>query len=1060
MAQKTGKVIVPTEPASRAMTITGFTFKSYDKKAGVLQFEIKNQDGSPTDLIDATVRLFMYIYQGEEKKEFPIFDNQIITESYMQGIVKYRIPDMLLSYEGKVDANVYIDFPDGSHTDNLAFTFNIEKSIIDGDVQLNGEYYFKDFQQLLDGVKQKAADAVNETLAKVEAVSENVSSAQNDLTILEDRIDQTNQEIAAVLSDVNKYNISKVNDRIDQANQKITAVLSDANKFHTDIDALKINKADKKDVNAQLAQKVDKNATDLSINMFNENDRNVLQGQEPGTINAVLGVGNVQNENLADSSVSHSKLDFVKPGVNLHDRSRDINDMLIEGDGRLIPYEAGEYSTVGYFVPIYEGRTYTMHYFRKMVFFDTNKNPIESDFIDGASSSINSFTAKYDGYIRYTYRQDNAKFMLVEGDTLPEEFVPYNVIFENVALDPEQEKRLLRKARPKEILAEETKFIKKNTSKNLFDKSNVYLNRFDGREPYPDYFEMRDWLFLEKNTTYTITKVRVYYIVEEDRVTTYDRVNTNNNDAVVTFTTPDRYLLLKISGAIDRLGSTQIEVGPESTPYVPYESSYTIEDLRLTDAQISEVRGDEVSHISVTKHGENFTLSSKFDSKSDITIKTVRDGSYNNTFNFISTTIGGRLIHYNTDDITPIRTFATVGANHGYTSVVEIPLSGHDKTDLDLGSQWSDGVTTYVLLRIEGSYLYLAPPYTIDGEGIVDSNYISPVADLEHVSGATNDSAIPIATHRQGQLRPCVNNISVKYILDGVEITEDGTYYGSVLKVKEVYTLMDYKAILDFAKSNIGVSYLNDDVEGTVKLSNTFTFTKGLKCSTTHGFTALTKLRIKDCGFLQSVKLASSGYTTKRFIPNTLPVENGDDFTKGVDMMLYNTNNYIRNSNLVDPAQPPNHYVDWVFDTKGNKFAGFSMGYIPDKTDSANDKRLANTNTYWDLRSTGKSYPVAIAYQTLEAGTYKQFQGFRNYLSPEDMIAGADVNTVSDDKETYVFIDAYEDLNTANFELVDALGKPLEVVQTAGISVMNDTVGNEGVVFNALNLGSGVVKIK
>ncbi|EME3536217.1 BppU family phage baseplate upper protein [Enterococcus faecium] len=235
MNRKTGEIVVPTEPVSRATKITGFTFKSYDKSAGVLQFQIKNQDGSPTDLIDATVRLFMYIYQGEEKKEFPIFDNQIITESYMQGIVKYPIPDMLLSYEGKVDANVYIDFPDGSHTDNLAFTFNIEKSIIDGDVQLNGEYYFKDFQQLLDGVKQEATDAVNaaltnvdstiekanqqinefvegatqaidqtidevteqlqDTQTKVEAVSKNVSSAQNDLTILEDRIDQTNQQI-------------------------------------------------------------------------------------------------------------------------------------------------------------------------------------------------------------------------------------------------------------------------------------------------------------------------------------------------------------------------------------------------------------------------------------------------------------------------------------------------------------------------------------------------------------------------------------------------------------------------------------------------------------------------------------------------------------------------------------------------------------------------------------------------------------------------------------------------------------------------------------------------
>ncbi|EHG8746821.1 BppU family phage baseplate upper protein [Enterococcus faecium] len=236
MSRKVGEITVPTEPVSRATKITGFTFKSYDKNAGVLQFNIENQDGSPTDLIDATVRLFMYIYQGEEKKEFPIFDNQIITESYMQGVVKYPIPDMLLSYEGKVDANVYIDFPDGSHTDNLVFTFNIEKSVIDNNVQLNGEYYFKDFQQLLDGVKQEATDAVNAALTnvdstiekanqqinefvegatqtidqtvdevteqlqatqtKIDTVSQNVTSAQNNLKAVEDKMNQTNQQIS------------------------------------------------------------------------------------------------------------------------------------------------------------------------------------------------------------------------------------------------------------------------------------------------------------------------------------------------------------------------------------------------------------------------------------------------------------------------------------------------------------------------------------------------------------------------------------------------------------------------------------------------------------------------------------------------------------------------------------------------------------------------------------------------------------------------------------------------------------------------------------------------
>ncbi|NBA63278.1 BppU family phage baseplate upper protein [Enterococcus mundtii] len=233
--RKTANIHIPTKPVSRATEVTGFTFKSYDKNAGVLRFEIKNQDGSPTDLLGATVRLFMYIYQAEEKKEFPIFENQIITESYMQGIVKYSIPDMLLSYEGKVDANIYIDFPDGSHTDNLAFTFNIEKSVIDGDVQLNGEYYFKDFKQLLEGVEQEATDAVNtalenvdktiqtanekinnfvtratedieetveevtvqlqETKDEIDNISKNTASLQDDLTVLEGKMNETNQQL-------------------------------------------------------------------------------------------------------------------------------------------------------------------------------------------------------------------------------------------------------------------------------------------------------------------------------------------------------------------------------------------------------------------------------------------------------------------------------------------------------------------------------------------------------------------------------------------------------------------------------------------------------------------------------------------------------------------------------------------------------------------------------------------------------------------------------------------------------------------------------------------------
>lgn len=199
MARKKGEIVVPTKPVSRATEITHFTFQSYDKNAGLLQFQIKDQDGRPTDLFGATVRLLMFIYSGDEKKEFPIFDHQIITESYLEGIVKYPIPDMLLSYEGKVDANIYIDFPDGSHTDNLAFTFTIEKSVIDWDIQLNGEYYFKDFQQLLEQVKAESAGVIEELLGDVQEVvdhaNEQIVTMNEEVEKLVDKVNEANQQV-------------------------------------------------------------------------------------------------------------------------------------------------------------------------------------------------------------------------------------------------------------------------------------------------------------------------------------------------------------------------------------------------------------------------------------------------------------------------------------------------------------------------------------------------------------------------------------------------------------------------------------------------------------------------------------------------------------------------------------------------------------------------------------------------------------------------------------------------------------------------------------------------
>ena len=311
--RKVGEITVPTEPVSRATKITGFTFKSYDKNAGVLQFNIENQDGSPTDLIDATVRLFMYIYQGEEKKEFPIFDNQIITESYMQGIVKYPIPDMLLSYEGKVDANVYIDFPDGSHTDNLAFTFNIEKSVIDDNVQLNGEYYFKDFQQLLDGVKQEATDAVNEVLAKVDSSTAKMQE-------LEQRIDEQTE----IFNNADVYNKAEIEDKLEPF------------ALRTDIDTLETKKADKTVVNQLEISKADKTDLANSNQKIDELAANKVDKGGAGQVTWGMIAQDVREQISGDKVAIVGKdsvsgiANIIDGSVPLADLSNDLKNNLAE----------------------------------------------------------------------------------------------------------------------------------------------------------------------------------------------------------------------------------------------------------------------------------------------------------------------------------------------------------------------------------------------------------------------------------------------------------------------------------------------------------------------------------------------------------------------------------------------------------------------------------------------------------------------------------------------------------------------------------------------------------
>lgn len=174
--RKKGDIEIQASANGTKVRQTGYTFYSYDKNSAALYFQFRGQDGQPTDLSKATVRLVMILDDDNWKKFIP-GDDEIEAISAIRGTAKYVLPDNLLGYEGKVTSYVYLDFSDGSHTDEGHFTFEIKRSLITDVIPEAGDKYVRDFEDIKAEV-QEAADGAKETISqKVTEVSDTSDSA-------------------------------------------------------------------------------------------------------------------------------------------------------------------------------------------------------------------------------------------------------------------------------------------------------------------------------------------------------------------------------------------------------------------------------------------------------------------------------------------------------------------------------------------------------------------------------------------------------------------------------------------------------------------------------------------------------------------------------------------------------------------------------------------------------------------------------------------------------------------------------------------------------------------
>ena len=197
MTKKIGKINFCTSVDGNHESKKRYVFYSYDKGSAALDFRLKNQKNEALDLTNVTVKLLFTAMQDNKERKFTYLDSQPIIENPTEGRIFYPLPDKLLSYEGEIKGYLYLDFEDGSHSDELSFTFTVIRSKIDSDMEEISEVYIKDFEQVKKEVFELAEKIKQEILTIRPELEASVSQLTEQIEIVGEKVEdnhvKTNQ---------------------------------------------------------------------------------------------------------------------------------------------------------------------------------------------------------------------------------------------------------------------------------------------------------------------------------------------------------------------------------------------------------------------------------------------------------------------------------------------------------------------------------------------------------------------------------------------------------------------------------------------------------------------------------------------------------------------------------------------------------------------------------------------------------------------------------------------------------------------------------------------------
>ncbi len=490
---------------------------------------------------------------------------------------------------------------------------------------------------------------------------------------------------------------------------------------------------------------------------------------------------------------------------------------------------------------------------------------------------------------------------------------------------------------------------------------------------------------------------------------------------------------------------------------------------------------DKSSNIVLIKSGEDVYFRTYYDADRDLVQWTKVFGvsviGDNKPFNFwmtylipnsnLNTTtssllLNSKAIHYCSDDSCPMNFNGSyIGANHGCSDIRLVTSSTHNKTVLDVGSEWIDNDSRkwYLLRVVDSSKLwFLSENIGVGDEWDFDTTING---NLVHSKNATHTDTIFIESYTYGQLEPAFKNQVKKLFIDNdVEIVSDGTYFTKDVKIEEHYEIVDPSSALEYVISQVGSSVQpdlnNGDSNVTLDINYYFDRFGGCKIDYTVFLNKLIDVSLIS-GIQAGIIFKGTYPNIYTYIPGSLPIYDGvsswdfrtlRDFSNPPSSSIYLTSVYWENS-----SNPPYRYLQFLGNSTDDLDVSFVQSFRINKGNTRPELRSGSTNTAVFIPTTRKTYPYVInsSVGDLAAGQSYEIYAYRGYADPGRYSKNASsVFLYEDDGDVFLTCDYHTACNDTITLPTEFNNKVIEIIdKNPNIEILTSYIDNSRVIINS-----------